>query len=213
MAKNDGSKVSKDEMKSVPPTKNQRTKAAREARAARTGKASCHGGVCDSCGQVSTSCTTHTAHDSCLGYAKDYDFKDFALNALAGEFPMLADGTIIKRPIPGKWIKQDELAQRRLERKAEAYRIAKNRVVMTSVVEQCEAEPTDDPSLGVNLVTKFVKLDVTNGLGEPIFYVGEKFRTEDEVNEYRIAYEQDAALGAVEAANDVHEQDVEALAA
>lgn len=216
MAKNDGSKVSKDEMKSVPATKNQRTKSVREARAAKAGKVCRHGGVCNACGQESSSCTTNTSHDSCLGYTKNYDFKDALLNSLAAEYPMLADGTVIKRPIPGRWITQDLFRQRRTERKTEAFRIAKTRVVMVSVLV-ARSSKLDD--LGVEDVNGsggdliFSHLDITNGLGEKLSFVGNKFRTEDEVSEYQIAFEQDASAGAEEVANDVAEQDIEVLAA
>lgn len=210
MAKNSDAKV-KDSAGGVPPSKSQRAKGAKLARAAKSGKVTNHGGVCSSCGQISSSCTTNTPHDSCDGFVKNYDFKDPILNTLGESFPMLADGTIIKRAVPGKWITTNELAARRAERKAEAYRIAKERVVMTSVYKLGD----DGLTLMVETQTPgffapvLDYLDICNGLGDPISYVGGKWRTEQEVNEYQIAYEMDAAAGAAEAANDVVEKSVD----
>lgn len=161
------------------------------------------GGICSACGQLSTSCTTGTAHHNCVGYAgkpnENFDFGDPLLNIMGETYAMAADGTVIQHPINGYWINKSELLSRRAERKAEAVKIAAKRVIMTSVFVEVEAEPTDDPTNGVNLVKKFSHLDIRNGLGEPLFYCSHKgWYTENDVIEYIESCE----LPALDAVND-----------
>lgn len=165
------------------------------------------GGVCSACGQQSTSCTTGTAHHGCVGYAgkptENFDFGDPLLNLMGETYAMSADGTVIQYPITGYWISKDELLSRRAERKAEAHRAAKKRVIFTSVFVEIPGEPTDDPSAGVALIKKFSHLDVKNGLGEDIFWHATKgWITTEEADDYLVAVEVDAAAGRVEAEND-----------
>jgi hypothetical protein len=173
------------------------------------------GGICSACGQISTSCTTGTAHHGCVGYVgkptENFDFGDAHLNKLGDTYAMAADGTIIDRPIAGFWINKDTLMSRRVERALEAKALLKKRVIMTSVFVEVEPEPTDDPTNGVNLVSKFSHLDIRNGLGEPLLYSPHKgWYTESDVIEYIESCELPARDAARDAAND-HDDSIEML--
>lgn len=116
------------------------------------------GGVCSSCGQESTSCTTNTSHASCEGHFTG-TFQQLALALYHKNNYMTADGIIIREPLYGTWISKADLETRQYERAAQLVSLAKSRVVMTSVFKT-------DASGRV-----FDRLDVRNGLDEPIHYV------------------------------------------
>lgn len=170
-------------------SKSQKNRGKKLAQLAKQGGPIKHGGICSSCGQSSNSCTPGTVHDICLGYVQNYDFGDPSFNLLAKSNAMLADGTIISRPISGKWIDKAELLQLREERLVEGKRIIASKVIMASVFEEVEPEiiAGDDPKTlvtGLPSTRKFVRLDVTNGLGEPISYLGGAWLTPDQALEY-----------------------------
>lgn len=194
MAKNDVKTKSDDTTGNLSISKSQKNAAARARKAALAPKV-CRGGVCSACGQESTSCTTGSQHEACKGYVENYDFKDHLLNAFGEREAMAADGTILQYPIVGYWISKEELLKRRCERKIEAEQRAKKRVVMTSVFK------TDVDGAfvqGDNGGLIFDRLDVTNGLGEPISYLGGAWRTEEEATEYAAALEKDLRAGVEE---------------
>ena len=114
-----------------------------------------YGGTCSSCGQVATTCVTGAIHTACPGYVTNYDFHDDVLNSLGATKPMHADGTIVKgHRTLGTWISSVELDMRRSENARRHLEVARTQVVATSKYND----------------GKFVGLDVTNGLGEPICF-------------------------------------------
>lgn len=127
-----------------------------------------HGGTCSSCGQVATTCVTGSLHAACRGYVTDYDFNDPLLNEIGKTEPMRADGTIATVHVSGIWLSSEDLFARRGKNIDGWIARAKQQVRMTSVFEDVPAQPTDDPSKGINPQRRYVRTDVTNGLGTPL---------------------------------------------
>lgn len=200
MAKNDA-KVSKKDEYGVPQSKSQRRKKERKG-----GVQKQYGGTCSSCGQVSMSSSTNTPHDHCRGYVEStseklYDFKDPILNRLGEQVAMRADGSVVSGWLGGRWISSDELQVRRVKNVEKHLNDAKSKIIMTSVFKPKIAENSKLGVVGkddVDCEMIFSHLDVTNGLGEPLNWIGGAWRTEEQMLAYAIEIEE----GKLIAAND-----------
>lgn len=160
------------------------------------------GGVCSSCGQQSTSCTTNTVHMGCPGYfagpsPTTKTFGDPIFDSLAQRSHLSYDGTILHQPIEGTWITQDALQQRRVERREEALLRDSKRIVLTSVFEKRLGED----ERGAYEYDKCVCVNVTNGLGEAIAWVDGAWRTDAEQQEYAAQKEINLRASIIEVAS------------
>lgn len=111
-----------------------------------------HGGVCTMCGQSSTSCRTGAKHEACKGPCNIDGVES------------MADYSILTNRSVGFWVSKDELAQLRdmnITAKAQALKSAR----------VCNYDLSTTPAT----------IWFTDGDGEPICYVGDKWVLASEV--------------------------------
>lgn len=151
-----------------PLSKNALNAGKRAAKLAKKGPI-CHGGTCSSCGQTSSSCTPKTAHAGCKGYYEgnfgaDGSLGEQVLTAARENFLTLCDGTLVRQPIPGTWLSEESVLKTRLERaQARINHLASQRVI------------------NFNAETKVITF--ANGLGDPIFFLDNKWKQLNDLND------------------------------
>lgn len=145
--------MAKNDLNTVPLSKSQRNKGKNDAKRQRKSPIE-YGGVCSSCGQKSSSCTTNTTHLGCKGLFEG-EFDLYSLKVAHEKRKMLFTGEIVRQPVTGTWRNGLVLILLREKSARQMSDFLENQVLMTSVFRE-------DGS--------FLGLDVANGFGDPLVF-------------------------------------------